>query len=480
MAARHNCSAHSALYLCLTKMNIKYKLRTLFAACFFIVGLLAYIQYYLVRNTYELTKDQYAKEVKTAANRILGDQPGLEKRVLQSFMETVISPATRNLNEEQFLSQATFRIDSVTRILNQAYNRAFHKSTMLKSISYKVEYDELVIEIKGNRHVLTSAANKQFTRGSSTSRQLDNLIQVRTFQGSFDGKSLALRTARSELNTIKILFKGRQQVDVSGWNQELMKRMSGIFLLAFSLLLAVATLFYLMFRAILEQKKIADVQTDFTNNITHELKTPLSSTGVMLKSLAKKEVQNSPELLNELVASLNRQQQKIQQTVDSVLESAMIMRPDTTLTEAEIPLYLKAYVKDLKLAAHKLQVRIEPEHQLIKAHLPSVEKALNNLIDNAVKYSPKGTVISLNAYVDEPEYLIEIADQGPGIARSYQEQIFSKFYRIPEQNKHTVKGLGLGLYISRQAIEQSGGRLTLTSRQGQGCTFTIKLPLNES
>jgi two-component system phosphate regulon sensor histidine kinase PhoR len=138
-----------------------------------------------------------------------------------------------------------------------------------------------------------------------------------------------------------------------------------------------------------------------------------------------------------------------------------------------------AYAKDLKLAAHTLEVLIDPMSRRLEAHLPSLEKALNNLIDNAVKYSAEGTVISLKAYADGDNYFISVSDQGPGIASRYQNHIFEKFCRIPEQNRHTVKGLGLGLYISRAAIEQSGGSLNLTSSQGQGCTFTIKFPLHE-
>lgn len=461
-------------------MNIRDKLRILLGACILIVGLLAAIQFYLVQNTYELTTDHYAKEVKTAANRIIANQPGLEERLLQIFIETVTSSANGNLDEQQFLKQAVFKIDSITRILNQTYNRAFKKNERLKNVFYKVKYDELAIGIKGGRYVLTSAANKQLSPERPISHEPDNQILVRTFQGSFDSKSLGLGIVNSRLNTIKFWFKGKQQVDISGWNWELLKSMSGIFLLALGLLLAVATLFYVMFSAILQQKKMVDIQTDFTNNITHELKTPLSSTGVILKSLSKKEVQSNPELLNELLISLNRQQQKIHQTIDNVLESAMVISPFGNRTKVDITAYLNVYAEDLKLAAHTLQVRIEPKHQLIKAHLPSLEKALNNLIDNAVKYSPDGTIISLTAYLSGTNYLIEVTDRGVGVASLYQEDIFNKFFRIPERNKHTVKGLGLGLYISRQAIEQSGGSVTITSKLGQGSTFTIKLPLYEN
>ncbi|RYF26938.1 MAG: HAMP domain-containing histidine kinase [Flavobacteriales bacterium] len=455
------------------------KPNTLLLACIIILGLLAAIQYYLVRKTYELTQEQYSREIKTAANHILNNKTGLEKSVLQSFTAMISLVAEGKVDQQQFLRLTSFKIDSVTQRLSQSYNRAFTKDPRLSHVAYLSNYDELSIEIKGTRHVLIFAQHKQSDSGKTALGRNNTLLPVRTFQGSFDGKSLGLGTADPKLSSIKLRFKGRQYADVSGWNHELLKRMTGVFLLAGSLLLAVSTLFYLMFRAILQQKKIADIQTDFTNNITHELKTPLSSTSVILKSLLKKEVLTKPEVLADLVASLSRQHQRIQHIVDTVLESALVTNHKPEKTKLDIKPYIAAYSKDLKLAAHTLNVLIDPIPKHVYVYLPSLEKALNNLVDNAVKYSADGTIISLKTYSDGHFYMITISDQGPGIASIHQEQIFKKFCRIPEQNRHTVKGLGLGLYISREAIEQLGGSLTLTSKQGYGSTFTIKLPLYE-
>ena len=455
------------------------KPKTLLLACILILGLLAAIQYYLVRKTYELTQDQYSREIKTAANQILNNETALEKKVLQSFTELISLVAAGKVDQQQFLKMIGYKIDSVTQRLSRSYNQAFIKDPRLNHIAYLSNYEELIIEVKGTRYILRSAKHKQSDSGKTTSGNNNTLLAVRTFQGSFDGKSLGIGTANPELSNIKLSFKGRQFADVSGWNQELLKRMTGVFLFAISLLLAVSTLFYLMFRSILQQKKIADIQTDFTNNITHELKTPLSSTSVILKSLLKKEVLTKPEVLAELVASLSRQHQRIQNIVDTVLESAVMTDLNPEKTKLDITPYISAYTKDLKLAAHTLNVLIDPLPRQVYVHIPSLEKALNNLVDNAVKYSAEGTVVSLNANSDGHDYLITISDQGPGIASIHQEHIFKKFCRIPEQNRHTVKGLGLGLYISREAIEQLGGSLTLSSKQGYGSTFTIKLPLYE-
>jgi two-component system phosphate regulon sensor histidine kinase PhoR len=460
------------------RMYTRYKIKALLAACILIAGLLACIQYYLVRNTYQLTKDQYNREVKTAANNMIGTHSTLEGKILESFISTAYANEDKQMDRQQFLTIVTHKNDSVIQSFDQQYNRAFRKNTILKNVAYFARYDEFVVEIKGTKHVIAGVPAKlpSVAKNSDTA----NILQVRTYKGSFDGKGLGIKSQNGDLANLKLWFKGRQYVDISGEKKELVKRMSGIFLLASGLLIAVIILFYLMFSAILRQKKIAEIQKDFANNITHELKTPLSSVSVILKSLARKDIQDNPRQFNELLQSLGRQQAKIQQTMDTVLESAMLTEPAVEMTETDIAAYLTGYVSDLHLETHVLKATINPGPQSIKTNLPSLEKALNNLVDNAIKYSPAGSVISVNGYTGTGVYIIEVIDEGPGILAPHQNQIFSKFYRIPEQNKHTVKGLGLGLYIGRQAIFRLGGSLTLTSSKGQGCTFTIKLPLNES
>lgn len=253
--------------------------------------------------------------------------------------------------------------------------------------------------------------------------------------------------------------------------------MAGIYFLAILLILAVIVLFYLVFRAMIRQKKLAGIKTDFANNITHELKTPLTSVGLVLKSLDRPEVQGDKQKTAELLATLKRQHEKIQQTVDFVLESAMEAHPEIHKQATDIAAYLQNYVDDLRIADHLLEPNVIPATQPVITNTQLLDKILNNLVENAVKYSPVGSVIILKGYPSGLHYFIEVADQGPGIASDHQVNLFDKFFRVPEDNKHTVKGLGLGLYLSRKAAIAMGANLNLKSTSGAGCVFTLELPL---
>lgn len=453
-------------------MNIKSKIKILQAACVLILGILSFIQFSLIKNTYQLTRNNYYKEVNAAMNKIINPPSvALENKVLNDLININYPGTSSQINEQSFLKVITAKTDSVIKAANKSLNHLVSISTVLKGVRYYSNYEKITVEVNGKKRILFTALGKAKTNTNN------NLLLIRNYTVSYNGKMTTVNDRNNPLSDLKIWVKGSQYADISGWEQEVFKRMAGTFMLAISLLIAVALLFYLIFSTMLRQKRLADIKTDLTNNITHELKTPLSSVGLIIKSLERKDIQANQPRFNELLQSLSRQQLKIQHTIDSVMESAMFSSLAIELTESDITAYLTRYTRDLMLIYPSFTTGIAPDLQLLKTHIPTLEKALNNLIENAAKYSPKDSAILLKAYRNGAYYLIEVIDNGPGIAKQYQDQIFNKFYRIPENNRHTVKGLGLGLYISKEAVNQIAGTLTLISKPGKGCNFTIKLPV---
>lgn len=460
------------------QMNANHKFKALLFSCFFIVATLFLIQFYLVQNTYRLTRDKYHAEVKAALNKI-SSAPAtdeFEDKFSRNLKQCATLYAARQLSKQAFLRNLATRNDSVTKAANRYFTSIISNNLRLKDVHYQAQYIEVVLNVNGREDTLLGQRNQPYIyigKGSGTTHTLllnrENTQNINHQNKRTSGKS-------SQQTSFIIHVKSAQFADVSAWKQEVFKRMAGILLLAIGLIIAVIVLFFLVFRAMLRQKKIAEIRTDFANNITHELKTPLSSVGLILKSLERPEVQGNTVLFKNLLQSLNRQQAKIQHTVDSVLESAMLTQVKVELAETDITSFLIYYVKDTALFPHSFSAEIEPGQKSIKTHLPTLEKALNNLIENAIKYSPEASDVVLKAYAKGVNYIIEIIDKGSGIALEHQSQVFEKFYRIPEQNRHTVKGLGLGLYISKQAVFSLGGSLTLISKCGKGSTFTIELP----
>lgn len=432
----------------------------------------------MVSNTYQLTRDKYYIEVKTALNK-LSSAPAaeeFEEKLSRNLKQCATLYANQQLSKQAFLRNLATRNDSVTMAANQYYTSIISNNLKLKDVHYQAQYNELVLNVNGRADTVLAQRNKPYVYIGNFSKTSHTLLLNRENTQNINHQNKRTSGKSIQQTSFIIHVKTAQFADVSGWKQEVLKRMFGILLLAVALIIAVTVLFYLVFRAMLRQKKIAEVKTDFANNITHELKTPLSSVGLILKSLERPEVQSNAILFKDLLQSLHRQQAKIQHTVDSVLESAMLTEVKVEQAETNITAFLIRYVKELMLVSHPLITAIEPECKMIKTHLPTLEKALNNLIENAVKYSPEQSEVIFKAYPTGTHYIIEITDKGPGIALENQNQVFEKFYRIPEQDKHTVKGLGLGLYISKQAILSLGGSLTLTSKRGKGSTFSIELP----
>jgi two-component system phosphate regulon sensor histidine kinase PhoR len=463
-------------------MNTNHKINALLISCIIIVSTLSLIQYYLVKNTYQLTKEKYYREVRTELIKITNslEAAAIEEKVLENLKQTARLYTDKKLSKAAFFTAVTEKNDSVIKAANSYFNRIIISNPMLKGVLYQSQYDEIVLDVNGREDTLLAVSARPYVYTGHIIHSSNTLLLSQGNTQSFTNKNIKKTGKNNYSSNFRIRIKGSHYIDISLWKQEVFKRMSSIFLLAAGLIIAVIVFFYLVFNAMLKQKKIAEVKTDFANNITHELKTPLSSVNLILKTLERKEVQANPMMFDSLLQSLYRQQAKIQQIVDSVMESAMLTDVRMEQAELDITNYLLQYAKDLMLASHLLVVQIEPVRQIIKIHLPTLEKVLNNLIYNAVKYSPEGSQVTFKTYLSEGCYTIEVTDQGPGIAHTYQTQVFDKFYRIPEQNTHTVKGLGLGLYISKQAINQLGGSLTLASTLGKGCTFTIKLPMYES
>jgi two-component system phosphate regulon sensor histidine kinase PhoR len=458
-------------------MKNNLKIKFLLGSCVLIIGTLSFIQFYLVQNTYKLTKEKYYAEIRRDINKIteLPVNAQIEEKAQENLKYMARLFVDKQIDRSGFIKSLAKRNDSVLHTAALKLGEQIKSNTSTKNIRYRSQYDEIVLTYEGRTDTLLSGADRPFELLGKSFETPNSLLISNGNNIFIDGPDSGSRSMQS--HPIKLQIRRSEYLDVSSWEQEVFKRMAGIYLLAILLIVAVIVLFYFVFGAMIRQKKLAGIKTDFANNITHELKTPLTSVGLILKSLDMAEIQQDKQKTAELLATLRRQYEKIQQTVDFVLESAMEAHPEIHKQETDIVGYLHSYIGDLRIANHILRSDILPATKAVITNTQLLDKILNNLVENAVKYSPEGSVITLKGYPSGPHYFIEIVDQGPGIASAYQVNLFDKFFRIPEENKHTVKGLGLGLYLSRQAAIAIGGNLSLKSTSGAGCVFTLELPL---
>jgi signal transduction histidine kinase len=247
------------------------------------------------------------------------------------------------------------------------------------------------------------------------------------------------------------------------------------------LLLALTTgCFVLMLNTILRQKKLADVKNDFINNMTHELKTPLATVSAAVEAMQHFGALNDPQKAQTYLSISRTELQRLSDLVEKVLHIAVEERQALQIRPE--PVHPAALVQEL-VARHQLkaakpvqfEVDIEPTEPvpLDPLHMAGV---INNLIDNAIKYSREQVRITIRGRRDEAGWRLTVRDDGIGIPKSYQDAVFDRFFRVPTGNLHPVKGFGLGLYYVRQVVERHGGHIAVRSEPNRGSEFSLWLP----
>jgi len=276
----------------------------------------------------------------------------------------------------------------------------------------------------------------------------------------------------------------------SGWNVQaafrpptfqILRRMSGLLAGSVALLGLTTGCFVLMLNTILRQKKLADVKNDFINNMTHELKTPLTTVSAAVEALQNFGALDDPRKAETYLQIAGNELQRVSDLVEKVLNIAVEERQDLAIKlEPVHPAELvQELVSHYQLKASKpvhFTVDIASTDSVLMDRM-HVRNVINNLIDNAIKYSGEQKItIDIRGSHDETGWWLSVQDNGIGIPKNYQHNIFDQFFRVPTGNLHPVKGFGLGLYYVRQVIERHGGQVAMRSAPNGGSEFSLWLP----
>lgn len=283
---------------------------------------------------------------------------------------------------------------------------------------------------------------------------------------------------------VRNFFRISYDVYVSFTNRSkmILKEMWLILSLAVLTLLFVFVIFFLTLRNMLLQTRLSEMKTDFINNMTHELKTPLSTISVASSALGDRTIIRQKDKVEELSGLIKRQNKHLSELIDRILDIHIWEKDEVRikLTENKTEKWIKELVNAFKLEQGKKDPFIELElslnvttHRFDEVHMSTV---VNNLLSNAVKYGNSPCRIRMELSEDDAHLLITVTDNGPGISREEQKHLFEKFYRGRESKKRVIKGLGLGLYYVKQIVEAHRGTITLRSTPGKGTTFNIQIP----
>ena len=259
---------------------------------------------------------------------------------------------------------------------------------------------------------------------------------------------------------------------------EILSSMTASIILSGILLITILFFMFSM-RVILRQKRLSELQKDFINNMTHEFKTPISTSGIAAQVFLESELIQKDSRLNQYAHILKSQINRLNDQVERVLEIAKAGQKGINLNKEKINLneFIKEIAMNNKEETNQLNGDIKvslPEKQLhIYADQVHFKNAINGLIDNAKKYAEEKPQISVSLEQTGKKVKLSVSDNGPGIPKEHQANIFDKFYRIPKGNVHDVKGFGLGLYYIKSVCKQHQWSIQLDSELGKGSTFTI-------
>jgi two-component system phosphate regulon sensor histidine kinase PhoR len=235
---------------------------------------------------------------------------------------------------------------------------------------------------------------------------------------------------------------------------------------------------------IFRQKKFSEVKNDFINNMTHELKTPISTISLASQMLGDGSVTKSPEMQKHISGIINDETKRLRFLVEKVLQMSMFDRQNTSLKLRDINvneiINSVVHTFDLKVQSYggTLQSDLGATEAIVVADEMHITNVIFNLLDNAVKYRREKVPLTLvvRTWNESGKLCISVKDNGGGIKKDDLKHIFDKFYRVHTGNKHDVKGFGLGLAYVKKIINEHHGTIRTESEPGEGTTFIITLP----
>lgn len=233
---------------------------------------------------------------------------------------------------------------------------------------------------------------------------------------------------------------------------------------------------------IFRQKKLSLIKNDFINNMTHELKTPISTISLASQMLEDGSVTNTPKTIEHISRVINQESKRLSFQVEKVLQMAVF-------NEGRLKLKFKEFDmnKTLSNVLNNFELRVKSKNGVLhsdikdgravirgdEVHLTNV---IFNLLDNAVKYSNEIPEITVATDMNSSHFIVSVSDNGIGIPKEHHTQIFDRFYRVPTGNVHNVKGFGLGLSYVKKIVDLHNGKIKVDSTINKGTKFSIFLP----
>jgi two-component system phosphate regulon sensor histidine kinase PhoR len=237
---------------------------------------------------------------------------------------------------------------------------------------------------------------------------------------------------------------------------------------------------YIIFR----QKKLSDIKSDFVNNMTHELKTPISTISLASQMLKDKSISTDKKNIEHIAGVIEEETKRLSHQVEKVLQMAIFDKGKLKLKKKETDIHeiLANVINNFSIRLQnkngKLVYDFDAEDPFVPVDEVHITNLFSNLVDNAIKYCQETPLIYIHTANKEKGIEIMIRDNGIGMSREHLKKIFDQFYRVPTGNIHNTKGFGLGLSYVKKVVDAHNGKIKVESQPGKGTTFIVFLPNN--
>lgn len=291
----------------------------------------------------------------------------------------------------------------------------------------------------------------------------------------------SMKAANMDLLLDRDILQDRRAA-VTGYESQLVSRTAPQILFSSFLLCLTALAFGITYRALRSQMELATIRNDFISNMSHELKTPVSTMKVALEAISEPAVLEDKELTGEYLHMATLELSRLELLINQALQSALLeggrLRMDHEQVDLRILSAQMCRIMQGRFAQQNgsLSMAHDGDDFTIPGDALHIQGVVVNILDNALKYAGPAPQVELTLTATGDRIQLQIGDRGPGIPAQYRTKIFEKFFRVPRGNEHSVKGYGLGLNYAAEVVRSHRGTIELKDRPGGGSSFVLSFP----
>ena len=251
--------------------------------------------------------------------------------------------------------------------------------------------------------------------------------------------------------------------------------------MSFFLVMVIAVMFFISIRTIANQRRLDQMKNEFISNMTHEIKTPISTISLACEMLQDHSVAQEEASRSNFVGIIADENQRMRMLVETILQSSKMANRNFSLNLTEVNIndiinrVSQSFMLTLANRNGRLETHLDAEPPTLVADELHLSNMIYNLVDNGIKYSTSEPHIIVSTRREGDNMLISVQDHGIGISKADQKHVFEKFYRVSTGNVHNVKGFGIGLNYVAQVVKLHHGTIALESEPGRGATFIVTL-----